>query len=170
VTDVCDAQPAGVFPDIDPEGSDWHYVDFTQARWLERGEEVTAAVRYRVKSAPGYEFECTNAGQTAAREPIFPKVIASTVQDGSAVFTCRALSTASLLRALSGTPVWSGGAVTVFSGQTATGQLAKAFITMTNAVDGTDYEVLVKATFDDGAVIPKRCILPARKAVRVCCA
>jgi hypothetical protein len=168
---TCESEPAGVWGDADPESAEFYYVDFTAklTRWREAGKEYGSGVRFRVRGVPGFEYEVTSPGQAGQREPIFPRAVGLTVQDGSATLTCRALSTASLITTISGTPTWScDDPALSFSGQSLTDQIAKAKITLSGAVDGTDYEVLVKATGADGQVIPKRCILPVRIAERVC--
>ena len=41
----------------------------------------------------GYEYECTNGGQTGSREPKWPTTVAATVVDGSVTWTARAFGT-----------------------------------------------------------------------------
>lgn len=53
------------------------------------GDPISLA-EYRRPTAPnGFEYECTNAGQTHSEEPNWPQTIAETVDDGSVEWTCR---------------------------------------------------------------------------------
>jgi hypothetical protein len=47
----------------------------------------------RPTRATGFAYECTTAGTAGAREPVWPRVVAATVTDGSVTWTCRAAST-----------------------------------------------------------------------------
>lgn len=56
-----------------------------------RGNEQFGTTEYiRPTHANGYSYECTTAGTSGSREPIWPKTIGATVQDGSVTWTCRA--------------------------------------------------------------------------------
>jgi hypothetical protein len=155
---------AGRWPDKDPESKEEFGVDFTQrlTRWRQERADYALTKRVRVRGRAGFEFECTTAGQTAIREPVFPSTVGATVADGSVTWTCRAASTASLLSTVSSV-TWTAESPLTVSGTTLTGQVASALID--GGLDGMDYSVLVKATCADGQVIAKRCILPVRKAV-----
>lgn len=47
----------------------------------------------RPTRATGFAYECTTAGTTGAREPLWPRSLDATVTDGSVIWTCRAAST-----------------------------------------------------------------------------
>lgn len=58
-----------------------------------RGNEQFGLGEYiRPNRANGFSYECTTAGTSAFREPIWPTTISATVTDGSATWTCRAAS------------------------------------------------------------------------------
>jgi len=46
-----------------------------------------------VGNETGYQYECTTAGTTDAAEPTWPSYPGATVSDGTAVWTCRSVST-----------------------------------------------------------------------------
>jgi hypothetical protein len=53
-------------------------------------EQFDAQEFIRPTRANGFSYECTTAGLTAFREPVWPTTVGQTVASGSAVFTCRA--------------------------------------------------------------------------------
>ena len=59
-----------------------------------RSGRVHGLADYVRPSVPnGFEYECTAAGQTGAREPRWPVTVAGTITDGSVEWTARAYST-----------------------------------------------------------------------------
>jgi len=158
---------AAVWPEKDPADKLDYAVDFEGAitNRVMRGRNYSLTMRVRPSKATGYEYECTTAGQTGWREPKFPMTIGATVVDGSVVWTCRALSNASLSTTVASTPTWSAPGLTL-SGETLIGQRAIAYIE--GGEDGQDYSIVVTATMADGSVRTKVVILPVRRAVRVC--
>lgn len=166
---ICKDEPALVWPDKHPDATEDYAVDFTGylTRWRQAGTEYALTLRVRVASRPGYEYECTTAGQTGAREPIFPTSVGATVTDGSVTWTCRAVSTSSLKATVSSVD-WSADSAITISNESLSGQIATAFLA--GGVDGTDYPVTVTATLSNAAEVPKVVILPVRTPRRVCCA
>lgn len=132
---------------IAPGGADRYAVDFTPylTRWLERDSDVSMGQRFRSKLVAGYEWEATAAGRTGLREPRLPTTIGQPIQDGSAVLTCRELSTDSLLATVSDVD-WSTPAGIAASAENLTGQKASALLTVGSGVAKGEYDVLVTAT------------------------
>lgn len=65
--------------------------DFARALediWQSAGE-YSVGDFVRPSTPNGFEYECTNAGQTDLSEPAWPKTIAATVEDGSVQWTAR---------------------------------------------------------------------------------
>jgi hypothetical protein len=169
----CQTLAAKVWPEPkDPSSKLDYEVDFTDALSRKWGaSDKSRALAIFIRAPNGYDFECTTAGRSGVSEPRWTKTLASTVPDGSAVWTCRASSTSSLVTTIAGTPTWTcDDAALVFSDTSVSGQIAKAWIA--GGVDGQDYTVLVTATCADaeGSTIAKPCILEVRRATRTCCA
>lgn len=167
---TCKDEPALVWPDKHPDATEDYGVDFTSylARYRQAGTEYALTTRVRVQSRPGFEYECTTAGQTAIREPIWPTTVTATVTDGSVTWTCRALSTNSLKATIASVDWSADSADITISSESTDGQVATAFLA--GGEDGTDYTVTVTATLSNGAEVPKVVILPVRIPRRVCCA
>ena len=169
---TCKPVAAKVWPPKHPDATLDYAVDFEEecARKWGPLRDFSAGQNIRIFTggkAVGFEFEPTTPGRTGVRVPVFPSAIGDTVSDGSAIWTCRALSSASLLRTISGTPAWavdddavtiSGEAVASFQG------LAK----LAGGEDDDDYVVTVTATMSDGLIIPKLVILPVRIPIKIC--
>lgn len=98
--------------------------------------------------------------------PRFPTEVGETVEDGSLDWISEAISAASLVRTITGTPTWVGPGGIVISSETIMGLRAVAKIA--NGDDGQDYPVEVTALTSDGLTIVKTAILPVRTPVRVC--
>lgn len=165
----CEELPAGVWPEKDPGTTDEYGVDFTRklTRWRDPGTEYASSVYVRPRIPTGYDYECTTAGRTGQKEPRWSTTLGGTTTDGSAVWTTRATSTSSLTSTVASV-VWTPDSAITKAGEALSGQIATA--NLSGGLDGSDYEVSVAATLADGRVLVKRCILPVRKAVRVCCA
>lgn len=116
------------------------------ARHWRRGATIPVNQRIRAKKS-GYEYEATTAGQTGNSEPMWPLTLDATVNDGSVVWTARAISLASLLKILVSV-VWTVPTGLTKSGESAdlTNQTAEAYI---EAVTAGSYEVIVTPTFND---------------------
>lgn len=78
-----------------PVDFDWH--DFL-ANVPARGRAYAQGVRVRLPRdrSTGLQYECTTAGVTDSVEPRWPKVVDATVQDGSVVWTAKAIASNSL--------------------------------------------------------------------------
>lgn len=167
----CDAdEPALVWPAKDPDDKLDYYASFERhlARQWEPFTDFASGTRIRVygnsKSA-GFEFS-SSGGRSGGRPPVWPEALAATVIDGSITWTGQALSTSSLRTTISGTPTWTADTGVTVSAEAVSGNIASALIE--GGTDGEDYTVLVKATFADGTSKTAVCVLPVRRAVRVC--
>lgn len=117
-------------------------------RW-QGGQEILVGEVIRPSKANGYEFVCSTAGQTAADEPTWVLPIGATTNDGSAVWTCQAVGTDSLISTVANVN-WVAPPGILAVEQTLVNQTASALIDATLAVLGTDYLVNVAATMADG--------------------
>jgi|SRR5882672_6320278 len=124
----------------------WLYLGHT---WRP-GERFVTTTYVRPSRPNGFEYECTTAGQTGAREPTWPTTVALTVTDGSVIWTCRAIGN-NAVDTISGNGNWVGETgITVANPQTdAIKQLSSArvsagtagqtyFITCTIVTTGGD--------------------------------
>lgn len=123
------------------------------------GEVYGLTERVRPTSPNGFEYECTTAGQSSGRkEPNWKgaAAVGLTIDDGSVVWTCRAISNVSLTRTLA-TSTWPP-----VTGLTITGDqmvntlgemLTSAFVEFSEAVpvSGTKYRLQNTVTFSDGS-------------------
>lgn len=156
---------AFVFPNKHPSAVLDYAVDFesecarTWSKWTDYALNDCIRV-YQFGSASGLEWKATTAGRSAGRPPNFPTVVGQTVKDGSVIWTAQALSTSSLVRTISGTPVWTADSGITAANATISGMVAIA--DLSGGVDGQDYSVTVIATMSDGNAVPKVCILPVR--------
>lgn len=141
----------GPFPEFEQDASDKldYAIDFEPhlVRLHEQNTDYLSGARVRPAIGTGYEYECTTGGRTGAKNVRWPTTIAATVTDGSVVWTCRALSTASLKTTVSGTPTWNADTGLTVSGATISGQRAIAYIT--GGVEGQRYLVRVEAVMAD---------------------
>lgn len=126
---------------------------------LRETEFVQGAV-VRPERATGFYYECTTAGLTKARYPVWPRVSGETVQDGSVVWTARHPDTPSLPSVQSAT--W-----TVPSGITKDSQSERAthtHITLSGGTDGEDYELTCRMTPSSGNVVEQSITVQVRSA------
>lgn len=104
-------------------------------------------------------FEVTTAGQTDVHYPqSIPRAAGETLQDGSAVLTCRHPDDVTIAEVSS--VVW-----TVPSGLTKDSQRefrTKAYVTVSGGTDGVDYEVLCRMTPSAGSVVEQTITIPVR--------
>jgi len=118
------------------------------------GADYLAGDFVRPSVANGFDYECTTAGQVnGKKEPNWAQAatVGATFQDGSVVWTCRALSTSSLLRTIS-TSAWAGGALTIDgAGINNSAGEQQAFAFVSGGVAGTTYRVTNHVVFSDGA-------------------
>lgn len=124
------------------------------------GVEYGTAEYVRPVSANGYDYECTTAGRTGAREPRWPTTVAGTVADGSVVWTCRAPNSGSA-DALSG-----NASVSAPTGITATHQATESTgditIRFAGGTAGQTYSVLVTVNTSGGQVLQFEVIVQVR--------
>lgn len=166
----CDTTlPAMVWPEAkDPDDLRDYSVDFKSKliRYRQPGLEYSAGVRVRLEGQSGLELECTTQGETGSKGIRLPSAAGSTVTDGSVVWTARAVSSASLVSTIVGTPTWTLESGVTASNAAISGQVATA--DLSGGTDGQDYTALVKATLSNGNSITAVCILKVRRAQRVC--
>ena len=100
--------------------------------------------------ANGYEYELTTAGQSGENEPSWPTTPGETVTDGSAIWTCRAISNSSLGMTIANSD-WDGPEIVSFSAETSIStngeQKTAAKITGVSVGQGL---VVNEVTFSDG--------------------
>ena len=130
--------------------------DFCERRWdAKRGAgiyETGEFVRPTPANRTGYHYECTTAGQVGVTEPRWPIAVDTTVQDGSAVWTCRAIGNQSLTKTIDAAE-WDGDGFTVEDEtviSTAGRQLVTAFVT--GEQPRGKYVVQVEVEFSDGHI------------------
>jgi len=105
---------------IDPDSVKKYTINWL--KWLEivwgkdSYYETGTFVRPTVRN--GYEYECTTAGASLGKEPVWPTSVDATVTDGTAVWTCRADANQALDTIASS--YWSGTNVSVGDGSAST--------------------------------------------------
>lgn len=123
-------------------------VDFSwvAANKWRKNASFAATARVRTEHG-GFEFEAITGGQSGNKEPIWPRNVDDTVDDGSIVWQAKAISTDSLLKVLASVS-WDAPAGLTVSGDVmdATTQLARAYVEKT--ASGT-LDLEVWATFND---------------------
>lgn len=60
------------------------------ANFWRANEAYEAGEHIRPNRATGFAYQCTTAGSSGAREPVWPTTIGATAPDGSVVWTCAA--------------------------------------------------------------------------------
>lgn len=166
---TCANVPAQVWPEKHPDATLDYAIDFERACAREWAPWTDYALSTRIRvfmpgHASGYEFEATTGGRSGGRTPGFRTT--GTIADGSVVWTPRAISAASLLRTITGTPTWAADAGVTVSSASISG--FKAIAKIAGGTNGQDYAVTVTAVSSDGLEIPQVAILPVRVPVRVC--
>jgi hypothetical protein len=134
------------------------YADCVNA-WR-RNEPYSAGEFVRPFAKPnGYAYECTTAGVSGAREPVWPTVLARTVVDGSIVWTCVAAGSNGI------NPI-SEPTATSDAGLTVTDIIVveafKILATYAGGTDQEDYEVAYSFTLN-GVTRIARQIVQVRK-------
>jgi hypothetical protein len=160
---------ADVWPSKHPSATEDYAADFEYEcvrRW-QPGEDCLLGhcIRYfGAGQASGYEFEVTTPGRTGGRHPSF--LVNQPTIDGSVIWTPRAISNASVLRTISGTPIWAAEAGVTISAQAVSD--FRGIAKISGGEDGQDYLVTVTALGSDGVQLVKTAVLPVRVPVRVC--
>lgn len=159
----CDEIEIESWPAKHPDATLDYAIDFEEqcARQWEKWQDYSVGQRIRIfrsGRSSGLEMECTVAGRSGGRFPIFPSSQGATVIDGSVTWTARTISATSLLRTIDGTPEWDGGSGITISGETVSDE--KAIARIAGGEDGKSYEVTITATCSDGLVLTKTVQLP----------
>lgn len=165
----CETVAAEVWEEKHPDATLDYAADFEKdcSRLWDKWQDFATGTRIRVfrpGHASGYEMEATTGGRSGGRHPTFPT--AGTLTEGSVTWTPRAISSASLLRTIVGTPTWVADSGVTVSAESLSDQ--KAIAKIAGGTDGVDYSVTVTAIGSDGLVMVKVGILPVRVPVRVC--
>lgn len=132
--------------DVEPFGID--FSGMLASRWT-MGAAVVAGEVIRPVVPNGYQYICTQAGASAAVEPLFPPYNGGQVLDGSVIWQAEGQDETSLQGILQ-TTIWtasSGLALSgsvLLSGSATSDQTAIIFVDTTNAISGQDY--IVKCT------------------------
>ncbi|MGA7807252.1 hypothetical protein [Bradyrhizobium sp.] len=145
-------QPFGAFPVPiginEPYAFDW--TAYLSNFWQPGAHMQTYSPPVRPSSPNGYQYRCTQAGESADTEPTWPIVLGLTVIDGSAIWTCEDVDTTSLLSSVASAQ-WSAafGIAATFGAITATS--TPVLIDTADASAGTDYPVSATVSFSDGS-------------------
>lgn len=144
-------------PDVSATYSiDWHDELITEA-WRRYDFAVGAVVYY--PRDEGWYFEVTTAGRTGTHYPHqLPRAAGQTVNDGSAVLTCRHPSTPTV-------PQVSSASWTVPSGITQDSSSVDGTLThivLSGGTDGMDYDILCRMTPTIGSVKEKTITVQVR--------
>lgn len=145
----------------DPNVSAEYGIDFHDAVVVEAARRTSfaqgAIVHYPRDT--GFYYEVTTAGRTSSHYPAqLPRAAGETLQDGSAVLTCRLPSEVSLA-AISSVDWTADAGITVASQRT---DGLVAYVTLSGGTDGVDYDVLCRMTPSSGNIIEKTIVVPVR--------
>lgn len=165
---TCETVAAEVWPSKHPDETRDYGADFEYEcvrRWQPGGDcQLGHCIRYfGAGQASGYQFRVTTPGRTGGRHPSF--LVNQPTIDGGVIWTAEAISNASVLRTIVGTPTWAADGVTI-SAQSISD--FRGIAKISGGVDGQDYSVTVTALGSDGAQMMKTAVLPVRVPVRVC--
>lgn len=94
----------------------------------------------------GFSYECTTAGTTGSREPLFPTILGNTVADGSVIWTCRAAGSNAINAVSSPSAVSDPTGMTI--GSISVVEDRKIFATYSGGVLGQDYDAVWTFTLD----------------------
>jgi hypothetical protein len=133
---------------VDPGGSRKVVLDlFDQcANFWRENEQWSLGEFIRPPLATGFAYECTTEGTSAHRPPVFPRTIGQTVEDGSAVWTCRAAGTNGL-NAISGLQFVSDPTGLTISG-VSVDEATKILATYSAGTLGQDYDAVYTFTLN----------------------
>jgi len=142
--------PEGQFPL--PVGQESYYgIDWTYwvcYRW-QPGYSVPLGYVVRPFPWTGFEYICTQAGQTGSYQPAWTTLISEIVVDGDAQWTCQAISTASLLDTVTSAS-WSAPAGITVTAYAAVNNFTPVLVNATAATANTTYLVTCTATLASG--------------------
>ncbi len=142
--------PFGAFPiaiGVDaPYGVDW-------TRWLARyrpvGSSATAGLVVRPNVANGFQYVCTQAGQSSNLTPLWPTLSGQTVIDGSVIWMCEDVDDSSLLSAVESV-TWETEAGITFEFGAISSTFTPLLINTNTAQAGSDYVVTASVEFQNG--------------------
>jgi hypothetical protein len=150
--------------EVMPTKRSWDVLDYgiDWARWLARLWEPDQAyalgARIRPTEPNGFEYECAVAGQSSAREPrVWPRTIGNSVADGSVVWTCRAVSNASLKTTVQDS-VWEADEGLTLTNPSLNSQLA--VVTVAGGAPGTRYSLRNRVTLANGLKKEGELVIP----------
>lgn len=150
-----------VVDEKDPDVSAEYFVDFHDAivQEAERRAYFAAGVFLYFPRDTGFYYEVTTAGKLGAHYPYeLPRAAGETVNDGSAVLTCRHPDVATI-------PEVSSVDWTVPTGITEASSRvdgSRAYITLSGGTDGVDYDVLCRMTPTTGNIVEQTITVPVR--------
>lgn len=166
---TCEIEAAAVWPSKHPSETLDYAIDFEEEcvqqwqPWLDCPLGLCIRM-FRAGQASGYELRVATPGRSGGRHPSF--LTGQPTIDGSVIWTPQAISSASVLRAISGTPTWSADAGVVISAQSVAD--FRAIAKIGGGTDGQDYSITVTAVGSDGIQMVKTAVLPVRVPLRVC--
>jgi hypothetical protein len=114
----------------------------------------------RPNKATGFSYECTTAGTSAAREPVWPTTISATKVDGSITWTCRAASSNGVNAVSSPSATSEPTGLTI--GSVAASESTKINATYSGGVDGESYDAVFTFTLNGVTRIARQKV-PVRK-------
>jgi hypothetical protein len=127
-------------------GIDWSV--WTAQRWLPATDAVAGSVIQPTKSN-GFQYSCTQAGLTGDGEPLWPATVGAGVVDGSAQWTCEAISEASLASTVASVEWVADSPIAIYD-QQLFGQVTLLLADSSAAVSGTDYDLTATAMLANG--------------------
>lgn len=132
--------------DIQGFGIDWN--GWLANHWLPGRNNAVNDVR-RPTVPNGYEYLCTQAGQSGGYEPPWVGSPGVGTTDGSAAWACQAISNASLSTTVSSL-VWSAQAPIITSNPNQNGNIGSVVANTAACIAGTDYMLVCVITGVDG--------------------
>lgn len=128
--------------------------------WRPGEEYATTDPDYVRPTVPnGFEYECTNTGQSGFDEPVWPLTVDSTVDDGSVEWTARAFG-ANATDTISARTVTAQAGLTVDSSSI---DGTKVVVTVSGGTLSKDYELSCKITTAGGETIEAIALVSVRR-------
>ena len=133
------------------------------ARYWRAGRTIATGTRVRPTRFNGYEYEATQGGQTGRSEPTWRTTLGGTNADGSVVWTCRPVSTASLLTTVQNS-TWEvdgqpAGAPTL-SNDSFTGQVTTVWVG--GGTSGQRYSLLNRVQLANSQQVEAELVIPVQ--------